>query len=205
MASGPRYSVPFRRRREGRTDYRSRRELLRSRLPRLVVRLSNRNTIVQVIEYRPEGDHVLASATTLELAGLGWDKPTGNLPGAYLAGLLAGTRAQGRLPDGAILDLGLLPPVPGSKVFAALKGVLDAGVKVPHGTEVLPPDERLRGTHVGPGIPELVQKVATTISGGKVTVGGSPKGAGKKPAPKAPDGPAAPSLEEQLSKRKTKS
>ncbi len=38
MADGPRYRVNFRRRREGRTDYRQRQRLLRARVPRAVVR-----------------------------------------------------------------------------------------------------------------------------------------------------------------------
>ena len=52
MATGPRHKVPFRRRREGRTDYRHRAALLRSGVPRAVVRKSNKGMSVQFIEYR---------------------------------------------------------------------------------------------------------------------------------------------------------
>src|SRR4030067_178517 len=52
MARGPRYKVPFRRRREGRTDYRHRAALLRGEKVRLVVRSSNRHSRVQFIEYK---------------------------------------------------------------------------------------------------------------------------------------------------------
>ncbi|RLI44668.1 50S ribosomal protein L18, partial [Candidatus Bathyarchaeota archaeon] len=38
MATGPRYRVPFRRRREGKTNYRLRRALVLSKQPRLTVR-----------------------------------------------------------------------------------------------------------------------------------------------------------------------
>ena len=56
MATGPRYKVPFRRRREGRTDYRHRAALLRGKLPRAVVRKSNRNITVQLVTYDDKGD-----------------------------------------------------------------------------------------------------------------------------------------------------
>ena len=48
MAKGPRYHVPFRRRREGKTDFRKRLRHLQSGMPRLVVRKTNTKVIVQV-------------------------------------------------------------------------------------------------------------------------------------------------------------
>ena len=49
MATGPRYKVPFRRRREGRTNYHLRLKLLLSRQDRVVVRKSARNIQIQLI------------------------------------------------------------------------------------------------------------------------------------------------------------
>ncbi|HID74143.1 MAG TPA: 50S ribosomal protein L18, partial [Thermoplasmata archaeon] len=49
MAHGPRYHVPYRRRREGRTDYRRRLALLSSRMTRAVVRRSGRHITVQFV------------------------------------------------------------------------------------------------------------------------------------------------------------
>ncbi|HQQ25507.1 MAG TPA: hypothetical protein PLR51_04420 [Methanomassiliicoccales archaeon] len=51
MAQGPRFKVAFRRRREGRTDYRQRQRLLRARVPRAVVRTSLRHISVQIVEF----------------------------------------------------------------------------------------------------------------------------------------------------------
>ena len=48
----------------------------------------------------------------------------------------------------AILDIGLRSPIKGSKIFAALKGAVDAGLEVPHGDFIFPEDERIRGEHV---------------------------------------------------------
>jgi hypothetical protein len=48
----------------------------------------------------------------------------------------------------AILDVGLNPPVKGSKIYAALKGAIDAGIKVPHDPEILPDEARISGEHI---------------------------------------------------------
>ena len=82
MATGPRYKVAFRRRREGRTDYYVRRKLLTARELRAVVRRSNKNVNIQFEEFGMDGDKVVASATSRELAKFGWDKSCSNIPAA---------------------------------------------------------------------------------------------------------------------------
>ncbi len=149
MAKGPTYRVSFRRRREGKTDYRARRALIRSGLPRLVIRKTLNNTIVQVVEARIEGDRVVASASSSELRKLfGWKGDCGNLPASYLTGLLCGKRASSKGVTHLILDIGLHSPSKGARIFAALKGVLDAGIQVPHSEGVLPDEGRVRGDHI---------------------------------------------------------
>jgi len=37
--------------------------------------------------------------------------------------------------------------------------LLDAGIEVPHGDEVLPSDDRIKGKHIGPDIEKLVEDV----------------------------------------------
>lgn len=148
MAKGSNYCVPFRRRREGKTDYRKRKALIISGKPRLVVRPSLKNVTAQVIVAEPEGDKALVSAHSRELKDFGWKAPRGNIPAAYLTGLLCGLRAKSNGVDEAILDIGLHSPSRGAKVFAALKGVLDAKVEVPHDEEKLPDEKRISGEHI---------------------------------------------------------
>ncbi len=149
MATGPRYRVPFRRRREGKTDYRARRTLVLSRVPRLVVRLSLKHVIVQVIEAESIGDKVLVSAHSNELAkAYGWLSNRGNIPSAYLTGLLCGFKAMANGVDKAFLDIGLHIPSKGTRIFAALKGAVDAGVEVPHSEDILPDEGRISGKHI---------------------------------------------------------
>jgi large subunit ribosomal protein L18 len=149
MATGPRYRVPFRRRREGKTNYRTRRALVLSRVPRLVVRLSLKHAIVQVIEAEAIGDKVIVSAHSRELAKTyGWLGNCGNIPAAYLTGLLCGYKALANGVETAFLDIGLHIPSKGTRVFAALKGAVDAGVEVPHGEDILPDEARISGQHI---------------------------------------------------------
>ncbi|MDH5702007.1 MAG: 50S ribosomal protein L18 [Candidatus Bathyarchaeota archaeon] len=149
MATGPSYRVPFRRRREGKTDYRSRRALVLSRLPRLVVRLTLNHIIVQVVEAEVAGDKGVVSAHSRELAKTyGWQGNCRNVPAAYLTGLLCGFKAMVHGVKKAVLDIGLHSPSRGARVFAALKGVLDAGVTVPHSENMLPDETRIIGKHI---------------------------------------------------------
>ncbi|MEM2320372.1 MAG: 50S ribosomal protein L18 [Candidatus Bathyarchaeia archaeon] len=149
MAKGPAYTVPYRRRREGKTDYRLRKKLITSKIPRFVVRKTNRNLIAQVVMATVIGDIVIASAHSRELRKrFGWLGSLNNLPAAYLIGLLCGLRAAAKGIEKAILDIGLHTPSRGAAVFAALKGFVDAGVEVPYDESILPDDSRIRGEHI---------------------------------------------------------
>jgi large subunit ribosomal protein L18 len=59
MARSGRYKVPLKRRRMGVTNYRKRRKLIMSKLPRLVVRKTNKHIIAQIVVARPQGDETL--------------------------------------------------------------------------------------------------------------------------------------------------
>ena len=148
MATGPRYNVPMRRRREVRTDYHQRLRLLKSGKPRVVASKSNRHVRAQLVTPGPDGDQTHASASSADLAEYGWEAPTGNLPSAYLTGLLAGLRARDTDVDEAVLDIGLNTATPGSKVFAIQEGAIDAGLRVPHNESVFADWSRTSGEHV---------------------------------------------------------
>lgn len=148
MAKKANYRVQLRRRREGKTDYQARKALVTSRKPRLVTRASNKNVEVQIIIAKPHGDMVLASANSRELIkSYGWRAPTGNIPAAYLTGLLCGLKAKAAGIKEAILDIGLVSPTKGSKIFAVLSGVVDSGVEVPHSEDKIV-KERMKGEHI---------------------------------------------------------
>jgi len=148
MATGPRYKVPMRRRREVRTDYHQRLRLLKSGKPRLVARKSNKHTTAQLVTPGPDGDETIASAHSSDLADHGWEAPTGNLPAAYLTGFLAGKRALDADVEEAVLDIGLNTATPGNKAFAVQEGAIDAGLDIPHNEDVLAEWPRNRGEHI---------------------------------------------------------
>jgi large subunit ribosomal protein L18 len=147
MARNARYRVALRRRREGRTDYQARKALVLSRKPRLVPRCSLKHTSVQIVAAKPVGDVVLAAAHSRELAKYGWNAPTGNAPAAYLTGFLCGLKAKAKGVAEAVLDVGLVAPSKGSKLFAVLSGVVDAGVVVPHDEAKIVKD-MVKGEHI---------------------------------------------------------
>ncbi len=148
MARGPRYKVPLRRRREGKTNYRKRLKLLLSRKPRLVVRVTNRRIIAQIVEYDPAGDRVVVGVDSSMLRDYGWKGDLNNTPAAYLTGILVAKKALEKGIKEAVLDIGLHTPTRGSRVFAVLRGAVEAGLAVPHREDVLPDDSRVRGEHI---------------------------------------------------------
>lgn len=148
MATGPRYKVPMRRRREVRTDYHQRLRLLKSGKPRLVARVSNRHVRAQLITPGPSGDETHVAATSEDLSEYGWEAPTGNLPSAYLTGYLLGLRAVDAGFDEAVLDIGLNTATPGNKTFAVQEGAIDAGLEIPHNEDVLAEWSRNRGEDI---------------------------------------------------------
>lgn len=147
MGKGPRYRVVLKRRRQHKTDYRKRKIMVLSKVSRFTVRGSLANMTAQLVDAFPIGDRTLATAHSRELAVYGWRAPCGNIPAAYLTGLLLGFKAQALNVHAAIPDIGLRRSSPGARVFAAIKGATDAGLALPCG-DVLPDEARLRGEHI---------------------------------------------------------
>ncbi|KYK24576.1 50S ribosomal protein L18 [Euryarchaeota archaeon SM23-78] len=140
--------VLYRRKREGKTNYKKRLELLKNAKPRLVIRKTNKQIILQIAEYAPSGDKIVCGVDSNILKRTGWKYSCNNLPACYLAGLFLGKKALAKKVNEAILDVGLQTPVKGSKIYAALKGVIDAGMKIPVSEDIFPSQERLEGAHI---------------------------------------------------------
>ena len=146
MAKNARYRLPYRRRRQQKTDYQARRILATSENPRFVVRASNKGILVQIAKAELIGDIILTQATSNELISkYGWQASGKSIPAGYLLGFIAGFKALKAGIKTAYLDIGLKRPTKGSKVFAVVKGAIDAGLDVPCDSDVIPPPERLNG------------------------------------------------------------
>jgi len=135
----------MKRKREHKTNYKKRLNLLKSRLPRLVIRIYSKSIVGQFVEYSPDGDHVIIGANSLALKKQGWKHNCGNLPAAYLLGIMLGKLGKSKKISKAILDIGFHPSIYGSKPYAVAAGLLDAGIDIPVSKEMLPPKERLFG------------------------------------------------------------
>lgn len=103
-AYSKRYQVKFRRRREGRTDYRQRHKLITqdknkygSPKYRFVVRITNRYVIAQIIYSEIDGDKVMCHASSKELEKHGLSVGLKNYAAAYATGLLLARRLLKKL------------------------------------------------------------------------------------------------------------
>lgn len=144
-----------RRRRENRTDYKARRILLVSGLPRIVVRRTNKYFVLQAVESIEAQDRVLMTMTSKELLNNGWDKKkVGSLKGisaGYLMGILFVKKLMAMKIGNRkyIVDLGMARTERGGRVFAVVAGLLEGGLDVPANDKVFPSEDRLMGEHAG--------------------------------------------------------
>ncbi|MEK6820312.1 MAG: 50S ribosomal protein L18 [Nanoarchaeota archaeon] len=155
------------RRREGKTDYKARMEMLKARKPRIIFRKTSRYIIGQYVKSEDAKDKVMINLTSKELLKYGWPESSRgslkSLPACYLAGFLLGKKILEEKPEEAILDIGLLKSIKGSRIYAFLKGVVDAGVKIKVKEKMFPDESRLRGRHIRNNIAEIFNKVKEKI------------------------------------------
>ncbi|CAH8570362.1 unnamed protein product [Dicrocoelium dendriticum] len=132
---------------------------------RFVVRITNKDVICQVVFARMNGDRVMCSAYSHELPRYGVKVGLSNYAAAYCTGLLCARRLLRKLNldelyegvkgvDGEVynvesadgergafqcyLDVGLARTTAGANIFGALKGAVDGGLSIPHGTNRFP-------------------------------------------------------------------
>jgi len=148
LATGPRYRVAFRRRREGKTNYHVRYKLILSKKPSVVGRKSNANTLLQSVVAEQNGYKTLLTVNSRELQSYGYTYSKSNIPAAYLTGLLFGKKMLALGIDEGIADIGLHASTKGNRIYSAIKGIVDAGVNVPHGEKILPDEKRISGEHI---------------------------------------------------------
>ena len=148
MAESKRYNLSYRRQRDGKTNYKSRLNLLKSGIPRLIIRRTNKYFILQVATYDQQGDMITINAHSAELKDHGWMLRASSMPAAYLTGYLAGLRVKAAdLPE-VIADFGMQTVTHKGTLFAILKGVVDAGVNIPINKEFFPDESRIKGEHI---------------------------------------------------------
>lgn len=144
-----RFQTKLRRRREGKTDYKHRVNMIRQDANkhgimkiRLVVRITNTRVICDVVKAHVDGDRSLTCADSLELKKYGINFGLTNYTAAYATGLLAACRYfknnDTEHKPRCFLDIGLSSSSKGARVFAAMKGAVDGGLDIPHSMKKFP-------------------------------------------------------------------
>ena len=132
---------------ERKTNYNKRLILLKGNSLRLVVRKTNKQIIMQIIESKLAQDKILYSVNSKELLKHGWPKDKEgslkSLAASYLTGLLLGKKAK-ELKQKIILDTGLIPSTKGSRIYAAVKGFADSGIEISFNEKIIPGDEMIK-------------------------------------------------------------
>ena len=120
--------------------------MLMSKRDFISVNVTNENTQVQILKPEISGDKVVASSHSRFLIKEGWKGSRKNIPAAYLTGYSVGKKALAKGVNNAIVYSGTRKYT--QRMAAAVKGVVDAGIKVPSDEETFPPEERINGDHL---------------------------------------------------------
>ena len=110
------------------------------------IHITNENIQVQISKPEISGDKVIASAHSRFLLKDGWKGSRKNISAAYLTGYFAGKKALSKGVDNAIIYSGTRKYT--QRMAAVVKGVVDAGLKVPSNEETFPSEERINGEHL---------------------------------------------------------
>ena len=140
------YSKILKRIRNEKTNYKKRKIMLMSKRDFITINVTNENTQVQILKPEITGDKVIASAHSRFLLKDGWKGSRKNIPDAYLTGYFAGNKALSQGVDNAIVYSGTRKYT--QRMAAGVKGIIDAGIKVPSSEEAFPSEERINGEHL---------------------------------------------------------
>jgi large subunit ribosomal protein L18 len=154
-----------RRRKENKTDYLKRLKLLKGGKPRIVFRKTNKLIISEYISSKEAQDKVVFGLDSRKLKEYGWpDDAQGSLKSttaSYLTGYLTGKIIINKKLEIPILDTGMNRAIHKNKIYAFLKGIIDAGIKISCKKEFFPEDSRIKGQHLKNKIPfdEIKSKI----------------------------------------------
>ncbi len=141
------YTVKYRRRREGKTNYHDRIKMLKSGKNILIFRKLARTIVGQIVMFNEKGDIILTSVNSKELEKYGWKGSKNNLPAAYLSGFLLAKKAKDQKGE-LVVNFGIINPTKGCAKYAFLKGAIDGGLKAIHSPDSFPDESRIKGEHI---------------------------------------------------------
>jgi len=155
------------RRNKNKTDYLKRLKFLKSRKPRIVFRKTNRYIISQYVESKEAQDKVKIEVNSKKLLIKGWPEEfKGSLkstPASYLTGYMMGLIIKSEKKETPIIDFGMIRVLHKTKVYAFIKGLKDAGIKIECDEKYFPNEERIKGKKLKKDFSEYFQKVKSKI------------------------------------------
>src|SRR5215467_12911541 len=123
MTRRSRYVHIFRRRREGKTDYRKRKGIIVGKNPFLSVRITGRYIYTQILRPSAGGDVTLCAASSKDLSKrFGWKGSAKSVPGAYLTGYYLGQLAEESNLKRVVVYSGVGRFVHGSRLASVISG-----------------------------------------------------------------------------------
>ena len=156
-----------RRRKERKTDYKKRRNLLKSGTPRIVFRKTNKHILAQYIKSKEAKDKVIFSMTSKDLLKHGWPKTfSGSLksiPASYLTGFLAGKIMKSKKLKNPIVDGGMTRVVKKNRFFAFLNGLIDSGIEIECDSKNFPEEERIKGKNLKKDFSSEFEKIKSNL------------------------------------------
>ncbi len=163
------------RRRENRTDYKKRMNLLKSSSPRIVFRRTNKCIISQYVTTKEAQDRIECGINSRSLLEYGWPKELEgslkSLPASYLTGFLFGKKilkknlqkeSKAKKQD-IVVDIGLARKIHKSRFFAFLKGLKDAGINIKCKEGFFPEENRIKGKHLKKDFSVNFEKIKSNI------------------------------------------
>ncbi len=151
--------VQKRRRREAKTNYSKRIKLLKGNSPRVVFRKTNKYVIAQYVTSKHAQDKIEMGINSKILLKYGWPKQAEgglkSIPASYLTGLLIGKKIIEKKLETPIIDFGMIRNLHKTKIYAFMKGLIDAGIKIKFDEkkDIFPSNERIKGEHLRNKIP----------------------------------------------------
>jgi len=156
---------------ESKTDYGKRIKLLKSGIPRLVFRKTNKYVIAEYIVSREAQDKAVIGTNSKKLLTLGWPRnfegSLKSIPAAYLIGYSIGKQIQDKKLEVPIMDFGMIRNVHKTKLYGFLKGVIDSGVEmiISEDKKIFPDKDTIEGKHLKEDFSKHFESIKKRIGG----------------------------------------
>jgi large subunit ribosomal protein L18 len=159
--------IAKRRRLENKTDYLKRLNFLKSGIPRIVFRKTNKYIIAKYVSSKEAQDCTEIEINSKKLLTKGWPQEfkgsLKSIPASYLTGYLMGSSIIKEKKETPILDFGMARVLHKTKVYAFLKGLKDSGIKIQCDEKLFPEENKIKGANLKKDFSKFFQEIKSKI------------------------------------------